>query len=115
MRNVEIKARVHDIEKIIKVAEKLSGSEGQIIHQHDVFYNVRNGRLKMRMFEDKSATLVRYDRPNEKGPKMSDYDLLSFTADESKKTEELNSILNKSLGILGDVRKKRYSFFGQFF
>lgn len=51
MRNVEIKARVKNISKIINIARTLSGKQEQIIKQHDTFYNCNHGRLKLRKFE----------------------------------------------------------------
>ena len=47
-RNVEIKARVHDICKIKKLAKELSKSEAKLIEQQDTFFNAPNGRLKLR-------------------------------------------------------------------
>ena len=47
-RNVEIKARVSDPEKLKNLATTLSDSEGTIIIQSDTFFNSPNGRLKLR-------------------------------------------------------------------
>lgn len=50
-RNIEIKARLgsdEEFEKRVKIARHLTGTDGQIIEQHDIFYNVREGRLKLR-------------------------------------------------------------------
>ncbi|KAI8427127.1 hypothetical protein MSG28_014748 [Choristoneura fumiferana] len=107
MRNVEIKARITDYEKICKVAAELSQSEGTIIKQDDSFYNVNEGRLKMRFYADSSATLVRYDRDDEGGPKLSDYDLLEFSVGEAKKAVALDGMLRKCLGTRGRVVKER--------
>ncbi|KAF9812355.1 hypothetical protein SFRURICE_005466 [Spodoptera frugiperda] len=76
MRNVEIKAKITDYENICKVANELSGGPPTIIKQDDTFYNVQEGRLKMRTYADSSATLVRYDRDDIEGPKLSNYDKL---------------------------------------
>ena len=46
--NVEIKARVHDIEIIKKKAAKLCNSSGALLKQKDTFFCVPNGRLKLR-------------------------------------------------------------------
>lgn len=107
MRNVEIKARITDYTKICKVAAELSQSEGTIIKQDDTFYNVNEGRLKMRFYADSSATLVRYDRDDEGGPKLSDYDLLEFSVGEAKKAVALDEMLKKCLGARGRVVKER--------
>jgi adenylate cyclase class IV len=51
MRNVEIKAKVKEMVKLIERAQSISGTNGEIIIQHDTFYNVQQGRLKLRKFE----------------------------------------------------------------
>lgn len=109
MRNIEIKARVNDIEEILRIASELSNSSGILIKQDDTFYNVANGRLKMRFYEDgvEAATLVRYDREDVQGPKMSCYDLLHFAKEEGEKAKLLDEMLSKSLGKKGRVQKKR--------
>ncbi|VVC99817.1 unnamed protein product [Leptidea sinapis] len=110
MRNVEIKAKVLNYEKICNLAEQLSGAPYKLIKQDDTFYKVNNGRLKLRFYEDKSATLVRYDRNDEGGPKMSNYELLEFSSNEHDKSELLNSMLTKCLGLGGRVVKDRKLF-----
>ncbi|XP_013139275.1 PREDICTED: uncharacterized protein LOC106103906 [Papilio polytes] len=107
MRNIEIKAKVHNVEEICKKAAELSGSSCIIIKQDDVFYKVNDGRLKMRKFPNSAAVLVRYSRDDEEGPKLSNYDLLEFSPVESKKAEQLDNILQKCLGIRGRVIKER--------
>lgn len=50
-RNVEIKAKILDavsFEEKVEIAKKLTGTDGETIVQHDVFFKVPNGRLKMR-------------------------------------------------------------------
>lgn len=51
-RNVEIKARVSDdneFQNRIAIASDLTKSDGEILKQHDIFYKVTNGRLKLRI------------------------------------------------------------------
>lgn len=50
-RNIEIKARLAnatEYERRVEIAKKLTQTTGEIIKQHDVFYKVTNGRLKLR-------------------------------------------------------------------
>lgn len=110
MRNVEIKAKIADLDRICQIAEKLSGGQATIIKQEDTFYKVNEGRLKMRFYGDSSATLVRYSRDDQKGPKFSDYDLLHFSVAESQKAKLLDDMLKKSVGLRGKVVKTRYMF-----
>lgn len=107
MRNVEIKAKIEDYDNICKIAEELSHGAPTIIEQDDTFYSVKEGRLKMRFYADNAATLVRYDRADEGGPKLSNYELLQFTAEDDGKAKLLDQMLKKCLGIRGRVVKKR--------
>ncbi|CAH0403862.1 unnamed protein product [Chilo suppressalis] len=107
MRNVEIKAKITDFKIICEKAEQLSGGPPTIIKQDDTFYKVNNGRLKMRFYADSSATLVRYDREDQDGPKLSDYELLDFSIAESEKAKLLDKMLSKCMGKRGRVVKER--------
>lgn len=51
MENIEIKAKIHDIDRVISKAKELSNNDGKIIKQHDVFFNATKSRLKLRKFE----------------------------------------------------------------
>ena len=52
-RNVEIKARVSDLDSVIKKAAEVSGDpKGAVIVMKDTFFNVPNGRLKLRYKKD---------------------------------------------------------------
>ncbi|CAK1554412.1 unnamed protein product [Leptosia nina] len=95
------------MEGICRLAEELSGGPHKLIKQDDTFYKVRNGRLKLRIYEDSSATLVRYDRSDEGGPKLSDYDLLEFSTEENGKAMKLDKMLKQCLGERGRVVKDR--------
>ncbi|KOB67136.1 Adenylate cyclase, partial [Operophtera brumata] len=106
MRNVEIKAKIRDYENICKIAEEISDGASTLIKQDDTFYNVNEGRLKMRFYADEAATLVQYDRKDEGGPKLCDYELLQFTPDEAGKAKLLDDMLKKCLGIRGRVVKE---------
>lgn len=48
--NVEIKARVQDLARLVSAAEQLSGSSGCVFSQTDTFFFVPHGRLKLRDF-----------------------------------------------------------------
>jgi adenylate cyclase class IV len=50
MRNVEIKARIQNIDNVILKLEKLSDSK-DVIKQHDIFFKAIKGKLKLRRFE----------------------------------------------------------------
>ncbi|XP_060531257.1 adenylate cyclase CyaB [Cylas formicarius] len=104
MRNIEIKAKVGDMVRLIEKAKKLAGSEGTLIKQHDTFYNAPNGRLKLRRMEQ-GAEIIYYHRPDVEGPKLSSYEK---SAVASENVESLHRVLDKALGSKVHVKKTRY-------
>lgn len=101
--NIEIKARVDDFDALKARAEALSDQPLRIISQEDTFFNTEKGRLKLRVLAPDLGQLIYYERPNQDGPKRSDY-YLSETHDPAN----LKSTLSMALGVRGVVRKTRY-------
>ncbi|HLO29741.1 MAG TPA: class IV adenylate cyclase [Anaerolineales bacterium] len=101
--NIEIKARVPNFAEIKSRAEKLSGTPGQIIAQEDIFFNTPQGRLKLRLLSAHEGQLIYYTRPDQGGPKRSDYHIF-LTSD----SENLKHVLELAYGIRGVVRKTRH-------
>ena len=50
-QNVEVKAKVGDLEALILKAKNLCKCEGTIIVQDDTFFKTETGRLKLRIFK----------------------------------------------------------------
>jgi predicted adenylyl cyclase CyaB len=73
MRNVEIKARVHDLAALRKRVVEMSALGPELLVQRDTFYTVLQGRLKLREFGDRTSELIYYERPDKAGPKTSKY------------------------------------------
>ena len=101
LKNIEIKAKIRDYEKVKRLVEDLCPIPIQTEQQEDTFFNTPNGRLKLRKSDGKSA-IIYYNRPNSFEPKQSDI-AITFTEDH----DTLKSVLSKSLGISGVVNKKR--------
>lgn len=101
--NIEIKARVRDFTAIKSRAEKLSGTPVEVIPQEDIFFNVPQGRLKLRVLAPDRGQLIFYNRLDQEGPKRSDY-YISHTSDP----ENLKRVLELAYGIRGVVKKTRY-------
>ena len=101
--NIEIKARVDDFEGLKARAESLSDTPLEVIPQEDIFFNTHKGRLKLRVKAPGNAELIYYERPNQDGPKRSDYHLAK-TSDP----ENLKIALSLALGVRGVVKKTRY-------
>ncbi len=104
-RNVEIKARLTDPAKTRAIASRLSAAEPEHIHQHDVFFKSRRGRLKLRMFADGTGELILYHRPDTPSAKLSDYQI-ARTPDAGT----LLDILKQTAAVVGEVRKNRLLF-----
>lgn len=101
LRNIEIKARLSDYEKVKRLIEKLCSTPVRTEQQEDTFFNIHSGRLKLRNAGTKSS-LIYYDRSDSYNPTQSDI-AISFIDDP----DTLKSVLAKSLGIRGVVNKKR--------
>jgi len=101
--NIEIKARVDDFEALRARAESLSDTPLEIIPQEDTFFNTEKGRLKLRLLTPNRGYLIYYERPDQDGPKRSDYHLA-----ETRDPENLKIALSLALGVRGVVRKTRY-------
>ncbi|XP_044735991.1 uncharacterized protein LOC123298142 [Chrysoperla carnea] len=110
-RNIEMKATLDNVAEKLEIIKGLADTEGKIIKQFDTFYNVQEGRLKLRKFEDKTdepiAELIFYVRPNATGAKLCNYKKMDV---DSKTYDSLNGILSASLGVQGTVSKKRLLF-----
>lgn len=101
--NIEIKARVRNFEEIRRRAEGLSDTPVDVISQEDIFFNTPQGRLKLRIFSNDRGQLIYYIRPDQEGPKRSDYHIF-HAADPAS----LRRVLELAYGIRGVVRKTRY-------
>jgi predicted adenylyl cyclase CyaB len=100
--NVEIKARVRDLPGLHQRAAALSDVPVKIIPQEDTFFNVPQGRLKLRQLAPDLGQLIYYQRSDTAGPKRSEYSI-ALTNDPAS----LNTTLAQALGVRGVVRKTR--------
>lgn len=101
-RNVEIKARVDDMESTRGSVAEIADRGPETLAQTDTFFQVEPGRLKLREFNESHAELIYYTRPDAPGPKQSEYQRAPVS--DSRVVREL---LENTFGILGCVRKLR--------
>lgn len=101
--NIEIKAHARKFDEIRSQAEKLSDIPVEIIPQQDTFFNVEHGRLKLRVLAPDRGQLIYYNRPDQEGPKRSDYHIA-----ETPNPDNLKRVLELAYGIRGVVIKTRY-------
>lgn len=103
--NIEIKARCFHPEKVEAFLLSNNARFIGLDHQKDTYFNVPAGRLKLRQGNIENS-LIFYNRPNQQGPKQSDFSLSKIA--EGPATEAL---LEKALGIKVVVDKFRKIFF----
>lgn len=103
--NVEIKARCADASFIrnylLNQGAEFKGTDLQT----DTYFNVTNGRLKLREGNIENA-LIWYERTNQAGPKNSSVNLVKI-----EDPKGLKEALRKSSGIKVVVEKKREIYF----
>ncbi len=100
--NIELKARCSDLDLFEQNVLKLPHSFDGLDNQTDTFFHVPNGRLKLRESSLYGNFLIPYLRPDDSGPKRSDYSLLPVSDVSSTKL-----ILNEMFGTLLTVIKVR--------
>jgi predicted adenylyl cyclase CyaB len=70
--------------------------------QTDTYFHVPHGRLKLREINGQTAALIAYDRPDQKGSRLSAYHLVPVPDPAA-----LKAALASALGVRGTVRKRR--------
>ena len=102
-RNIEIKAKINDILSFKELVLTLCTEPGEVLQQHDTFFNTPNGRLKLRVQETPSLKeLIYYVRSDKDGPKLCNY-----VTHQPSDHESLKEVLRQTYGIRGTVEKIR--------
>jgi len=107
MLNIEIKARTNQSGRIKSILENLGADFQGIDHQIDTYFMVPDGRLKLRQGNIENS-LIFYQRPDQAGPKASNF-LLYHPAKEN--SDQLKKLLNTALGEKIVVDKHRAIYF----
>lgn len=103
--NIELKARTEKADHIRQYLLNRGAEFRGIDRQTDTYFNVPNGRLKLREGNIEN-NLIWYQRNDQAGPKQSDF-ILTPVADAAS----LKQTLTNSLGIKVTVVKKREIYF----
>lgn len=103
--NYEFKATCSNIEILEAKLKELNPLFVGTDHQIDTYFNVPNGRLKLREGTIENS-LIHYNRINSAGAKQSDVTLYQHQPDKN-----LKDILSKALGVKIVVDKKRKIYF----
>jgi predicted adenylyl cyclase CyaB len=105
-RNVEVKARIDSVEALLPRARALADGPQTQLMQDDTFFDCARGRLKLRDFGDGTGELIHYERPDDAGPKLSDY-VRAPTTDPAALREALARALGAA-SVVDRVRKTRW-------
>ena len=105
MRNIELKARLVDLDMARKVAAVIATKRLGTQHQIDTYFHCYHGRLKLRQIDGLRAELIAYTRPDQEGPRPSDYQLVPLSNPET-----LKAALTAALGVRAVVEKRREIF-----
>ncbi len=99
--NVEIKAKCADPDYIRNYLASNNASFKGTDEQTDTYFNVANGRLKLREGNIEN-NLIFYQRDNQAGPKNSSFNLVKI-----EDARGLKDVLTKSVGEKVVVKKRR--------
>ena len=99
--NIEIKARTNKADRIRQYLLNHDADVQGIDEQTDTYFNVPNGRLKLRQGNIEN-NLIYYQRQETGGTKQSNVDL--FKVEDG---DALRDMLTKALGVKAVVQKKR--------
>jgi adenylate cyclase class 2 len=99
--NVEIKSRCADPAYVREYLKKHDAEFKGTDHQTDTYFNVSNGRLKLREGNIEN-NLIYYERADQAGPKNSKFNLVKI--DDAAGIKE---VLTQSIGVKVVVKKMR--------
>lgn len=102
-RNIEIKARVENLDAIAQRVQAIADGLAVEIYQDDTFFHCEQGRLKLRAFADGTGQLIFYQRADTQGPKESFYQLTA-----TPEADALRQTLTLAYGRAGRVTKRRW-------
>ena len=100
--NLELKARCADLDSMRERARRIATEWIGVDHQVDTYFTTRSGRLKLRESSLSGGQLVPYLRPDQEGPKRSDYQVIPV-----EDPNGLKALLTELLGVHRVVAKER--------
>jgi len=109
-RNLETKFRCDDatLESVRHRADEEGATPFEMLRQVDTYFAVRQGRLKVREFEDergqRGAELIAYARPDETGSRWSNYQRVQLDIDT---IDEMRRALESACGVSATIEKRR--------
>jgi predicted adenylyl cyclase CyaB len=108
MENIEIKARLKDLEQVRSRVLVESDEYIGLDHQSDTYFKTKSGRLKLRESTLSGSYLILYNREDTHAPVSSNYHML--VVEDPKGVKEM---MGQLLGLHKVIRKKREIFLYQ--
>ncbi len=102
MKNLEIKARVRDVDALLKAVKRLGAKRTAQLHQIDTYFSVPKGRLKLRDEGKRGAYLIFYERGERKVERWSNY-----LTHQVQDTKSFIRLFEQCLGTRIIVNKRR--------
>jgi predicted adenylyl cyclase CyaB len=103
MRNLEAKFPLGDQARARARAEALGYSERAVLRQHDTFFRIAAGKLKLREIAGEAGgSLIYYGREGSGELQLSRYEIVPVAEPAA-----IRAMLAAALGILAEVRKER--------
>lgn len=102
MKNIELKSKCSDLNAAVRVCWEIGAQYGGILMQTDTYYNVPEGRMKLRNVNNEKFELIYYFRVDKGAEKESNYEIIKLKDDK-----DIKKILKDSLGVKGVVKKIR--------
>ena len=102
MKNLEIKAKFDNLNQLKKLLTALGAKQKETMHQIDTYFNVPQGRLKLRELGKDLAYLIYYERGEKTTERWSNY----YTYDVAN-PKEFKKFYERVLGVKVVVDKKR--------
>ncbi len=105
MRNIELKAKISDLDQTRRTAESIATERLGTEHQVDTYFYCRQGRLKLRQIDRSPAQLIWYARTDRPEARASNYFVVPISNPET-----LKAALTAALGTRSVVKKRREIF-----
>lgn len=105
IKNVEIKARCNNPDRIRKILDQNGADYKGTDHQIDTYFEVQDGRLKLREGSIEKS-LIYYLRPDSQSPKQSNINLAKL-----QETADIKEVLSTALPVWVTVEKQREIYF----
>jgi predicted adenylyl cyclase CyaB len=102
MKNLELKSKSVNMEKLRLLMLELGAEHQKTMHQIDTYFNVPKGRLKLREIDGETAQLVYYERADESASRYSNYSIVEITDSSGFK-----QMMMDALGVKAIVDKVR--------